>query len=178
MPIQYSDMFTKAFSLTLGFEGEYVNDPHDAGGETKYGISKASYPDEDIANLTLERAMELAHRDYWAPLMLDLIGNPPIAFELFDTAYNCGSHMAVRILQGSLRVLGEFVIIDGIMGPQTVNAVNNFKHKQDLLKMMNVLQGMYYLLGASSVQQVVNMIAQRLPYSKKYLRGWMKRVDL
>ena len=34
--------FESAFYETIGFEGGYVNDPADPGGETKYGISKRS----------------------------------------------------------------------------------------------------------------------------------------
>ena len=32
--------FDKAFQITVGVEGGYVNDPADPGGETRYGISK------------------------------------------------------------------------------------------------------------------------------------------
>ena len=35
----------------------YVNDPKDRGSETKAGISKRAYPNEDIKNLTLDRAI-------------------------------------------------------------------------------------------------------------------------
>ena len=46
--------FDIAFKLTIGHEGGYVNDPDDPGGETNYGISKRSYPDVDIANITID----------------------------------------------------------------------------------------------------------------------------
>ena len=32
--------FERAIDKTLAWEGGYVNDPKDPGGETKYGISK------------------------------------------------------------------------------------------------------------------------------------------
>ena len=47
--------FDKYFEELIGHEGGYVNDPDDRGGETKYGISKLSYPSLDIKNLTIER---------------------------------------------------------------------------------------------------------------------------
>ena len=47
--------FDIAFKITIGHEGGYVNDPDDPGGETNYGISKRSYPDTDIASLTIGR---------------------------------------------------------------------------------------------------------------------------
>lgn len=48
--------FDKAFEIVIGHEGGYVNNPKDPGGETKYGISKRTYPNEDIRGMTLERA--------------------------------------------------------------------------------------------------------------------------
>ena len=56
--------FDHAFERLIGHEGGYVNDPKDRGGETKYGISKRSYPGEDIAGMTLGRAKEIYLRDY------------------------------------------------------------------------------------------------------------------
>lgn len=61
------ESFDKAFQLTIGLEGAYSNDPHDPGGETKYGIAKRYHPKEDIKNMTLERAKEIYHNEYWVP---------------------------------------------------------------------------------------------------------------
>jgi len=57
--------FDRAFALVVGLEGGYVNDPKDPGGETKYGISKRANPDEDIKNLTLDRAKQIYRMKYW-----------------------------------------------------------------------------------------------------------------
>ena len=57
--------FDKIIEVVLEHEGGYVNDPDDAGGETRYGISKRAYPDENIKELTVDRAKELYKRDYW-----------------------------------------------------------------------------------------------------------------
>ena len=48
--------FDKIIEVVLEHEGGYVNDPDDAGGETKYGIAKRWYPSVDIKNLTKEQA--------------------------------------------------------------------------------------------------------------------------
>lgn len=85
--------FDDAFDAVVGVEGGYVNNPADPGGETKYGISKRSYPTLDIANLTLDDAKAIYKRDYWDPLNLD---NElyPIALLLFDAAVNQGMTFA------------------------------------------------------------------------------------
>src|SRR5688572_24264776 len=50
-------------------EGGYVSPERakeigDTGGETKYGISKKSYPSVDIKNLTLDQAIAIYKRDF------------------------------------------------------------------------------------------------------------------
>jgi lysozyme family protein len=82
--------FDAAFGMIVGVEGGYVNDPQDPGGETKYGISKRRYPNEDIANLTLERAKFLYQRDYWAANGCDKLPWTE-AFLVFDSAVNGGN---------------------------------------------------------------------------------------
>lgn len=51
--------FDKAFEIVVGHEGGYTDHPSDPGGETKFGISKRSYPNENIKGLTLERAKQI-----------------------------------------------------------------------------------------------------------------------
>lgn len=81
--------FDSAFSIIIGIEKGYVNDPKDPGGETKYGISKRRYPGEDIPNLTLDRAKFLYQRDYWNS---NKCGAMPWeqALLVFDSAVNGG----------------------------------------------------------------------------------------
>ena len=79
----------EALKFTLKWEGEYSNDHNDPGGETKWGISKRSYPEENIANLTKERALEIYLKDYWIPIGGDNL-TYPFCVAVFDTAVNCG----------------------------------------------------------------------------------------
>ena len=81
--------FDKAFDLLMELEGGFVDDSKDAGGATKYGISKRAYPDEDIKNLTPARAKELYLRDYWIPAKCDDL-SAPWDIVVFDTAVNMG----------------------------------------------------------------------------------------
>jgi hypothetical protein len=56
---------TACVLFILRWEGGYVNDPRDLGGETKYGISKRSYPSLNIKYLTFKDARDIYERDYW-----------------------------------------------------------------------------------------------------------------
>lgn len=111
--------FDTAFLKLFGHEGGYVNHPNDPGGETKYGISKRSYPGEDIKNLTLERAKFLAKRDFWGPAGCDVVPNS-VKYDLFDAAYHSGPKMATKLLQ---RAVG--VTDDGVLGPNTLQAIQS-----------------------------------------------------
>lgn len=73
----------------------YVNDPHDPGGETKYGISKKSYPKLDIRNLTLGDALDIYYRDYWYVARGEQF---PLNVCVLDCAVNQGTKMAQRFL--------------------------------------------------------------------------------
>ena len=107
--------FDTAFSRLIDSEGGYVNDPADPGGETKFGISKRSYPDVDIANLTLDQAKAIYLRDFWSPLG---DAHPAIKFQCFDFAVNSGIGTAIRKLQ-----LAVGVADDGHWGPKSAAAL-------------------------------------------------------
>jgi lysozyme family protein len=118
--------FDTAFEALIGHEGGFVDHPNDPGGATKYGISKRSYPNEDIPNLTLARAKEIYRRDFWNAVKGDQLPYP-VAFEVFDAAVNHGVGAAVRLLQKACGVSA-----DGILGPvslATAQAMDPLKFK-------------------------------------------------
>lgn len=108
--------FDTAFERVLGSEGGYVNDPKDPGGETNWGISKRSYPGEDIKNLSQARAKEIYLRDFWMPL--GAAAHPAVKFQAFDFAVNSGISTALRKLQ-----LAVGVADDGHWGPVSAAAL-------------------------------------------------------
>lgn len=121
-----SDTYLKFIDRLLDHEGGYVNDPSDPGGETKFGISKRSYPQLNIAMLTRESAIHIYQRDFWEPINGDAF-NPAVAFQLLDSAVNSGIHQSLRFLQ---RVLG--VADDGHFGPVSRSALEG-RDVNDLL---------------------------------------------
>lgn len=79
------------------WEGGYVNHPSDPGGETKYGISKRSHPNEDIKNLTKERALEIYKTKYWKEDWEKL--GFALAACMLDTSINMGMVRAQKFLE-------------------------------------------------------------------------------
>lgn len=106
--------FEAAFERLIGFEGDYVWDSHDPGGETKFGVSKRAYPNVDIRALTLEEAKMIYKRDFWDRCKCDDMPYV-VAFEVFDMAVNQGVHGAIIALQDALGVSA-----DGDIGPVTL----------------------------------------------------------
>lgn len=89
--------FEKAVTFVLKKEGGYVNDPRDPGGETKFGISKRSYPDVDIKNMTVTAAKQIYYTDYWQIMKCDDM-LWPLNLIVFDTAVNMGVGRAKQFL--------------------------------------------------------------------------------
>lgn len=110
--------FEQAFEKLIGHEGDYTEGKNDPGGETKFGISKRSYPHLDIHSLTLADAKTIYRRDFWDRAQCDKLA-PDLAFDLFDGAVNSGIGQSIRWLQ---RAVG--VADDGVVGPLTLASIN------------------------------------------------------
>lgn len=78
----------------LQMEGGYVNHPDDPGGETKYGISKRSYPNLDIKNLTESEAIAIYYEDFWVPVT-QVVADLKLRMMVFDSAVNHGFSRAL-----------------------------------------------------------------------------------
>ena len=96
--------FQKAIPKLLVLEGGYVNNLDDRGGETKFGITKRTYPNLDIPNLKIEDAIEIYKRDFW---IFDDVSSQEIADKLFDIAANASVRAGTALLQRSLRYVGQ-----------------------------------------------------------------------
>ncbi|SRR5258706_12016609 len=111
--------FSTAVEFVLDQEGGLVEDPHDPGGITKFGISFQSFPSlgkEGIRDLTKDQAIAIYEKYYWQRLNCDALPYP-LALAVFDCGVNMGVYGAASILQGLLGVQR-----DGIIGPNTVAA--------------------------------------------------------
>lgn len=157
--------FRKIIEHTLEFEGGYVNDPVDPGGETKYGISKRAFPLLDIKNLTKERAIAIYYTHYWVKSRADLLSDYLVSAKYFDLCVNMGLRSAGKLLQKAYNALGfDPLVEDGIVGSATIRAINSAPDQGKLLEsLINRAVGRYE-----------NIIAAR-PTMEKYRHGWLRR---
>ena len=160
--------FERAFIETIDFEGGYVFDPDDPGGETKFGISKRAYPNINIAALTIYSAKVLYFRDYWEACRLNELFADKISGEIFDTAVNMGRKAAVLIAQRALNFLGEDLVEDGKIGNKTISALNKWSKKDQ--------RALFICLNGFQFSQY-RLITQNNRGLTKFTRGWTKRIQ-
>tara|TARA_R110000751_G_scaffold307636_1_gene430280 strand:- start:547 stop:1029 length:483 start_codon:yes stop_codon:yes gene_type:complete len=120
--LELVDAFDEAFETLIGHEGGHITHPSDPGGETKYGISKRSYPEVNIAALTLDDAKAIYRRDYWVRVKADELP-AELRSVLFDAAVNSGVAQSIKWLQ---RAVGAQS--DGVIGPKTLAAIADNNH--------------------------------------------------
>lgn len=179
--------FDQAIGLILENEGGYVNNPHDSGGSTNFGISlkflKSLTPvdlsilPEDVVSAINEclenndlrnfREAALLYRVFfWNRAYLSLIKFQGVATYVFDMCVHHGIKQAVKILQRALWAAHAdilFIEDDGIIGKKTLNAVNETVSDFLLMTLRAERAGFCRLLAATR------------PKDKEFLDGWLKR---
>lgn len=151
-------MLPKEIELTLDIEQGYVNHVNDRGGETKWGISRRSYPNLDIKNLTREEAGMILKRDYFDALRLAEVKDDSLRWKIFDMAVHFGQLRAKIYTQHALGV-----VADGVFGPQTLEALNSQDPQRVLARLID-----------KCVMHFTRIVT-RDPSQLAFLEGWMKR---
>jgi lysozyme family protein len=107
-------------------EGDFVDNPADRGGPTKFGITLATlqawrgYPVNagDVEAMEEAEAWRIYRKNYLEDTGIEKIPNAELRGVVLDAAVNHGPGQAIRQLQ---RALG--CPADGILGPNTLAAI-------------------------------------------------------
>jgi lysozyme family protein len=167
-------------------EGGFVNDPDDPGGATKYGVTihtmrrlgfdldgDGDVDVADVRRLTREQAADIFVRHYFTGPRVDRL--PEVLHDtVFDMYVNAGSN-AVRILQRLCEAMGYDIVVDGVIGPQTIRTAHRAHDEAgDALRDMYGIERRNYYFA----------IADARPASRKYARtrtggkgGWIRRAE-
>ncbi len=136
----------------------YVNDPSDAGGETKFGISSAANSDLDVTTLTWDQAKAVYYERYWLTGRCDAL-HPRVAALHFDGGVNHGFGRENMFLQAAVGVS-----VDGDIGPVTLAAANR-------------ADDVTVCLGICTLrEQFYQEIVRNNPTQARFLAGWLDRV--
>lgn len=169
-PKATSARFLTFVSQSIAFEtggdksGAYHHDPKDAGGETKWGISKKAHPQLNIKALTYSQAVEIYKTQYWNDLY-DYLLSDMLAFKLFDMGILMGPKKAIKYLQEAVVNQGFTIAKDGNFGVITLTATNNLKPE--------LLYDSYIQL----LEKHFRRITLFRPANKRFLKGWLRRLD-
>jgi len=139
----------------LAAEGGLVQDPHDPGGLTHFGISQRAYPTLDIKALTVADAMRIYQRDYWDPIQGEDLPTG-VDLVMLDHAVNAGPATAIRLMQYLVRV-----VVDGVLGPRTLAGITS-ADPEDLITAFTERRLAYY---------------HSLPNWRLYQVGWSRRAQ-
>ena len=162
------DRFEKIFDYLLKVEGGYTNDKYDKGGKTKYGITEEDARDfgykGDMQDLTKDFAKNIYLKKYYLGNKLDKVVNDKMALSVCDFIVNGGAWGAKKA-QAALNELGFDLRVDGILGKKSLAALNEVDENKFLEKYHDLQRRYYRVLAANK------------PSQKKFLTGWLNRVD-
>ena len=147
-----------------------TNDPADAGGRTKYGISEASNPDAwKDGDVSYAEARQIYQQKYIDIDGISTIPDVALMHQVADFGVTSGPETYVKALQ---QLVG--VTCDGKIGTATLAAIQNypagslFGSPVSGLTLLNLAfrdaRALYYVV-----------ITKRRPTNLKYLLGWLKR---
>jgi lysozyme family protein len=159
--------------MLLRFEGGYVDNPSDPGGETNKGVTMATFcqcshellgvdpTSQNLQSLTDAQAGIIYRALYWDKMCGDDIQLQDLANIACDFYVNAGTHATI-LLQRILNGMGAQVVEDGSIGPASIQALNALNQTEVYRQ---------YKQGRSSYYQ---NLGQRFP---QFLQGWLNRVD-
>ena len=170
--------FNIALPITLKFEGGYVDDPDDPGGETNLGITMKTFTttaspllgisptSANLKNLTPAQAGIIYKRIYWDRVQGDALASQPLANIVFDFYVNAGTH-ASSLLQKIVNAMGvdPQLVEDGKIGQGT------------LIALSGVPNGDVYTRYKQGRSDYYEGLASANPKLQRFLKGWLNRVN-
>lgn len=174
------DVFKLAHAFVAGWEGGLVDDPADSGGITNHGASlkwmqaigadingDGGVDRRDVLALTPEGARALFKKHFWDALRLDEL--PPLAaIALYDGAVNQPIKVAVQQMQAACNMLclTDILACDGVLGPKT---------RERIAEVSKKYPGRLVSLAIQKRIARYELLAEKNPKNKRFLKGWLNR---
>ena len=163
--------FDECLAHVLKSEGGYADHPADKGGATNFGVTQATYDEfrtvqgamlKSVEYIALPEVSAIYKSMYWDACRCGDM-RPPLDHAVFDAAVQHGPKRAARWLQNMVCATP-----DGIIGEQTLCAVNNHLLRYTLHAMVDAYQRYRATYYAA--------IIARDPTQKVFERGWRNRM--
>ncbi|MGO7274683.1 glycosyl hydrolase 108 family protein [Rhizobium ruizarguesonis] len=122
--------FERCQAVIKAFEGGFVNDPHDPGKATNFGITIATLSrargrnvtPNDVQQMSYDEAKDILFEEYWLRSACQQMPGP-LALAVYNATVHCGPKRSAVILQRVLNDNGAQVSVDGAIGKQTLTAI-------------------------------------------------------
>ncbi len=171
-PLDKAILYTLFNEASSRPDGGYTNDPDDAGGATKWGITGATLArylcrpvtDLDVEALSRSTAQMIYRDFYWAPLNLGRVMDAAKSTAIFDAGVLFGIGVSALYAQQALASMGADVAVDGHLGPKSTVALN-------AADTVTFIQTFVRLL----VERIGGVVKSH-PQDSKYEMGWENRV--
>ncbi len=163
------DRFNKFLNYIFEVEGGFTDDENDRGGATNFGITEEEAREfgytGDMRNLTKDFAKNIYLKKYYLGNKLDKVINNKVALSIFDWAVNSGRR-GIKKAQIVANKFGANLIIDGIIGNKTLEAINSINPEAFLEEYHELQRAFYKNLAAKDSTQ------------ESFLEGWLNRVKI
>ena len=163
------DRFSKFLDYIFKVEGGFTDDENDRGGATNFGIIEEEAREfgytGDMRNLTKDFAKNIYLKKYYLGNKLDKVINNKVALSIFDWAVNSGGR-GIKKAQIIANRFGANLVIDGIVGKKTLEAINAIDPKMFLNEYHEMQRTFYKNLAARDSSQ------------EGFLKGWLNRVEI
>lgn len=163
------DRFEKFLDYIFEVEGGFTDDENDRGGATNFGITEEEAREfgyaGDMRNLTKDFAKNIYLKKYYLGNKLDKVINNKVALSIFEWAVNSGRR-GIKKAQIVANKFGANLIVDGIVGNKTLEAINNINPEAFLKEYHEMQRTFYKNLAAKDITQ------------EDFLKGWLNRVEI
>ena len=134
--MENDEEFKKALQeYVIPNEKGYVNNPNDPGGETNMGISKRYHPNEDIKNLTRERANAILYKEVWNWNGLNRLPREIRGF-VFDHGVRTSPQNAIETAHRALGINP----VGNVIGNTTLSLLQKIDYEEFLHRYQNLVK--------------------------------------
>lgn len=194
IPKDSKSRFDEFMKQIFAEEGGYVNNANDKGKATNFGITQAtldnynkknSLPEEDVKDITQEKAKQIYYQEYYKKNKLDEISDPRAAYFYFDSYIHGWSKAGENRRKGNVNIdslidlkkqyyenivkkdASQSVFLEGWMGRlERLKQMLGYGQKPKPVELQNLSQNLYPMpiIQPSGVDKkfMINTIAPKL----------------
>jgi lysozyme family protein len=166
--------FDDCLDFVLAKEGGKVDDPHDRGGRTAFGVTQVTYdnyrvkrglPQRDVWDIERNEIKDIYLDGYWLQVKGDQLP-APLDLAVFDAAVNCGPRRVARWLQAAIGMApGE---VDGVLGANTLRYIHDVVVSNEVNRTFHRFQKLR--------EEHYADLCRRDPSQNRFINGWNNRI--